>query len=148
MSFFGKADDPLAKFVNNLDDVQDSANWIKGKVLSQPIQNSSSFNFYSRMDSSNIYGIGINQPFPKSAYGYNLEIVINARTRCNVPGSELAYALSIKSGDSTIIWDSKDVEFRTIGQWHYFEIRFKVRKFCNDKNSLLLYRWNKNRKLL
>jgi len=146
MSFFGKADDPLAKFVNNLDDVQDSANWIKGKVLSQPIQNSSSFNFYSRMDSSNIYGIGINQPFPKSAYGYNLEIVINARTRCNVPGSELAYALSIKSGDSTIIWDSKDVEFRSTNQWHYFEKRFKVpANFVTDKNSLLLYPWIKNR---
>lgn len=138
-TFFVRADNPIVKYVNNLDDVRDSANWINEK---KAVADGNSF---SRMDSTNIYGLGINEPFPESAKGYNLEIVISARTKCNLPGSELGLAFSIKSGDSTITWDSKDIEVRVANQWIHFEKRFKVpANFVTDKNTFLIYPWIKN----
>ncbi len=126
-----------------MDDLRDSVNWINESTISfDSLKN----NHFSRIDSSQTFGIGFKGGFPTSSFGSNIYIEVKLKFR-NQSGNAIGgLAFSVLRGDSTIIWDSKDLS-ADYQNWKINQRSFFLpANFVNSKNTLLIYCWSKNQK--
>lgn len=137
-----RGSDPLVKLSNDLDLKRDTVNWINEHTV---IRDSVSLNHFSRIDSFNTYGIGYRDVFPLLTLNRNLNIYINVKVRVSAANAKCAIALSVVNGDSTIIWDSKDVLVGKVNEWCSIQVAFEIpANFIVSENKLVVYSWKKD----
>ena len=135
------AGNPPVVFKNNLDGVRDSVNWINESTRTFDSQTN---NHFSRVDTQ-IYAIGYKGSFPENVLGSNIYVEVKVKFRNLKLPDAGGLAFSVQRNDSTIIWDSKDLESNN-GDWKTNKVPFFLpSNFVDSANTLLIYCWTKDK---
>ena len=135
------AGNPPVVFKNNLDGVRDSVNWINESTRTFDSQTN---NHFSRVDTQ-IYAIGYKGSFPENVLGSNIYVEVKVKFRNLKLPDAGGLAFSVQRNDSTMIWDSKDLESNN-GDWKTNKVPFFLpSNFVDSANTLLIYCWTKDK---
>ena len=144
IQLLAKGDEPLSILKYDFSSGKKPSHWINENSLR--IDTASGIRF-SRTDSSNIYGLGYKGPFFQNCLNKSLTVSIQAKVRFASEKSEFGIAMSVANADSTIIWDSKNVQVKKVKEWTDIKFEFQIPgSFVIDQNTFIVYGFNRNGK--
>jgi hypothetical protein len=138
------AQNSLLSIFNNLDTATSGMPWIN--YLNPKNGEAKSGKLFAVADETNPYGLGFKGEIPDNCKDKNLHIVIREFVRANRPLQELELVVTISSGDSMIIYDSKNIasQIKNLNSWNEIIHEFDLPStFTGSDKTLAIYLWDK-----
>ncbi len=132
-------------YINNLENEAGESNWIGLSTIDSGYAYSG--HYYSKTDSLNPYGLGIEQQFPNELYHTNTMLFISGYIKSNVKNNHALYVVTLTAGDETLFWKGIPLApiFKNENIWYYFSDSILVPGNLTAKSKLKAYLWNQNR---
>jgi len=132
---------------NNFETEHPALPWLNDQTRKSG--NAHSGNYFSHIDSIQVYGGGYKGSFPEICIRKNIGIVFNGWFRTNGTPGKSTMAFAVSSNDSSVFWQGIKVQPPSRSDQDWFHVSDTIKlpaNICAGGNSFSLYFWNEDGK--
>ena len=132
-------------YFNDLEDKNVKGNWIGLSTIDS--DSAYSGTYYSKTDSLNPYGLGIEQRFPNDLHRTNTMLTISGYVKSNLKNNHALYVMTLTNGKETLLWKGIPLApiFKEKDIWYYFSDSILVPANLTSNSKLKAYLWNQDK---
>ncbi len=131
---------------NSLEDSTYASHWIGLQTIDSGFAHSGTH--FSVIDSSNIYGLGLESRFPETVQGKNVQLKISAWVKSDVPFDEAIFVLTLKDAEEDFLWKGikLDTLIKESKHWFYFSDSLIIPANISKSAIIKAFLWNNDGK--